>query len=265
MFKAMSKLEQRLYFSLGEKDQRVFTIKDIANILEISLPHARKIASKMVKKDVAERIKSGLFVRIPESVILDKRHYKEDAVLIAAKAFDRAFLSHYTSLSILGLSDRYTTRVYVTTLKHHQDIVYHDITIKFIKTIPRRFFGIKTIEYSNDEIMISDQERTILDVVNRPEYSGGLSEAIRCLQNLKDVNWDILLKYIKEFGNKALGRRIGYILDNLDNIQMPNKINRNIKNFSGKNIYYFDPGQKGIFEREWNMVIPREIAEVLHA
>lgn len=261
----MSNLEQRLYFSLGEKEQRVFTIQDIANILEISLQHARKIASNMVKKNVAERIKPGLFVRIPESVILDKRLYKEDAVLIAAKAVDCAFLSHYTSLSILGLSERYTTQLYVTTPQHQRDIVYHEINIRFITVIPNRFFGIKTIKYSNQEIKISDQERTILDVINRPKYAGGWSETINCLQNLENIHWDILLKYIKRFDNKALARRIGYILDNLENILMPTKIKEDIKKFSGKNIYYFDPTKKGVFEHEWNMVIPKKIVEVLHA
>lgn len=265
MFKSMSNLEQQLYFHLGEKEQRVFTHSDIINILNISLQHARKLASNMVKKNVIERIKPGLFVRIPESVILDKRLYKEDAVLIAARSFDKAFLSYYTALTLSGLAERYTTQLYVTTTDHQRDITYHDITIRFVTVIPKKFFGIKTIEYSNEKINISDQERTVLDVINRPRYGGGWSETISCLKNLEEVNWRTLLSYVKRFNNKTLARRVGYIMDNLENISAPNNILKNIRKFSGKNIYYFDSTKKGTFRSDWNMIIPTKIQEALHA
>ena len=114
----------------------------------------------------------------------------------------------------------------------------------------------RTIEYSNEKIYISDQERTILDVVNRPEYAGGWGEVINCLKNLENIKWNTLLRYIKRFG---------YMMDNLENISIPTEIKKVIKKYSGKNIYYFDPSKKGVFKREWNMVIPKKIEEVLHA
>ncbi|MCK5560809.1 MAG: hypothetical protein KAJ51_09460 [Thermoplasmata archaeon] len=261
----MSNLEQRLYFSLTEKEQRVFTIQNITEILNISIQHARKIASNMVKKNAIERVKPGLFVRIPESIILDKQLYKEDAVLIAANEIKNAYISHYTSLSILGLAERYINKVYISTMKHQRDIIYHDIQIKFIAVIPSRFFGIRTIEYFNKEINISDQERTILDIINKPGYAGGWSEIINCLKNLEEVNWNILIKYIKKFNNKILARRIGYVMDNLENISMSKQMKREIKKFGGKNIYYFDSTKSGEFDQEWNMIIPKAIQEVLYA
>lgn len=265
MFKGMSNLEQRLYFKLIENEQRVFTIKNITTILNISTPNARNIASDMVKKNVIERVKPGLFVRIPETIILDKQFYKEDAVLIAATIMNNAYISHYSSLSILGLAERYINKVYVSTKKHQRDIIYHDIQIKFIAVIPSRFFGTTTIEYLNTKIQISNQERTILDILNRPEYSGGWNEIINCLKNLEAVNWTILLEYIRRFDNKLLARRIGYILDNLENISMPKKIEKEIMKFSGKNIYYFDSKSGGEFDKKWNIIIPAKIQEALNA
>lgn len=265
MFTSMSSLEQQLYFTLGGKNQRVFTLQDIIDILNISPQHARNLASKMVKKQVAERVKPGLFVRIPESIILDKQLYKEDAVLIAAKSFDKAFLSHYTALSFYGLAERYTTQIYVTIPQHQRNILYHEITIKYIHVIPHRFFGITTMEYSNEKIPISDQERTILDIVNKPKYAGGWTESIICLQNLEQINWNNLLSYVKRFDNKVLARRIGYILDNLQNISFPEKIKNEIKKYSGNNIYYFDSTRKGVLKQDWNIVVPRTIIEAFHA
>ena len=265
MFQKMSGLEQQLYFRLGEQEQRVFTIQDIVRILNVSLAHARNIAADMTRKNVIERVKSGLFVRIPESVLLDKELYKEDAVLIAAKSHTKAFLSHYTALSIHGLAERYTTQIYVTTPYHQRDILYHEILIKYISVVPKRFFGIKTINYSNTTISVSDIERTILDVINKPKFAGGWNELTQCLKNLESIDWNKLLTYMKKFGNKALARRLGYIFENISTISLPRQIKKQIMKYSGTNIYYFNSTKKGIFDKEWNMIVPIKIKETLHA
>jgi len=265
MFKSMSGLEQKLYFYLGEKDQRVFTIKDIAQILNISYAHARNVASDMVKKNAAERVKPGLYVRIPESVILDKQQYTEDAILIAAKSTKKSFFSHYTALTLHGIAERYTTQLYVTTIRHQRDITYHEIQIHFIKTIPNRFFGKTITTYSNEKIHVSTIERTILEIISKPRYAGGWSETIHCLKNIEEINWNKLLTYIKKFNNKTLARKTGYILDNLSNLSLPQSIKKEIQNFSGTNIYYFDTTKKGIYDPNWNIIIPKEVKEVIHA
>ena len=265
MFKPLSDLEQYLYFKLGEKEQRVFTIQDVTRMLNVSPQHARNLASRMVKKNVVERVKPGLFVRVPESLILDKKFYKEDAILIANKSVKKAFLSHYTALSIHGLAERYASEVYVTSLQHHRDIVYHNITIKFIHTNSRRFFGTKIIDYSNEKITVSDLERTIIDIVNRPQYSGGWVETINCLKNIEKVDWERFLSYIIKFGSKILARRIGYIMDNLENVSVPAHVKKKIEKWSGKNIYYFDSSRKGFFDKNWNVVVPEKIYEVMRA
>ncbi len=265
MFKSMSGLEQQLYFKLGENNQRVFTIQDIKKILNISLAHARNIASDMVKKNATERVKPGLFVRIPESVILDKQQYTEDAILIAAKSTKKAFLSHYTALTIHGLAERYTTQIFVTTLTHKRNIKYHKVEIKYITIIPKKFFGYKTITYSNEHIQISDLERTIIDIINKPKHAGGWIEIINCLKNIDEINYKKLLLYIKKFNNKTTARKTGYILDKLDNLNPPQPIIEEMKRVSGSNNLYFDATKKGKYDKKWNLIIPEHILEVINA
>lgn len=261
----MSGLEQLLYFRLGEKDQRVFTIQDIKKILNVSLAHARNIASDMVKKNAVERVKYGLFVRIPESIILDKQQYTEDAILIAAKSTKKAFLSHYTALTIHGLAERYTTQIYISTTKHQRNIKYHEIKINYIKIIPKKFFGYKTMTYSNERIQISDLERTIIDVISKPKHAGGWNETIKCLKNLDEINYKQLITYFKKINNKTIARKTGYILEKLNNINPSQKIIEEIKELSGSNDLYFDNAKKGIYDQKWNLIIPKNIIEVINA
>ena len=265
MFKSMSGLEQKLYFSLGEVDQRIFTIQDIKKILDISIEHARNIASDIVKKNAAERIKPGLFVRIPESVILDKKQYIEDAILIGAKATKNSFVSYYTALSLHGLAERYSTQIYITTKKHQRDILYHGNTIKYVQVIPKNFFGYKTINYSNTKIQISDLERTIIDVINKPKYSGGWSETINCLKNIEEINYEKILSYLLKFDNKTTARKTGYLFEKLSNLNPTEKVLKEIKELSGSQDLYFDTTKKGKYDKEWNIIVPKNIMETINA
>lgn len=265
MFKSMSGLEQILYFKLGEQEKRVFTLKDIKKILNISIEHTRNIASDMVKKNAAERVKPGLFIRIPESVILDKKKYTEDTVLIAAKASAKSFLSHYTALTIHGLAERYTTQIYVTTTKHQRDIKYHENTIKYIQINSEKFFGYETIKYSNTKIQVSDLERTIIDVIEKPKYAGGYTEVINCLKNIDDIKYEKLTFYLKKIKNKTTIRKTGYLLEKLNNLNPSNKTLKEIKQLSGSQDLYFDTDKKGKYDKEWNIIVPKNILETLNA
>jgi len=265
MFQPMSHLEQRLYFALSEKEQRVFTIQDIIGVLNVSSQHARNLAARMVQKNAVERVKSGLFVRIPENVILGKGLYREDAILIADKAVEDTFLSHYTALSLHGLEERYANRVYVTTRRRQRNIHYHDVHIQYITVMPQRFFGMETMSYSNDTIAVADRERAIMDAVNAPRYSGGWSEVISCLRNLEVVDWEKLQSYLVRFGNKSLARRIGYLMEKLKNVSLPEDVKRRMRELSGDSIYYFDRPREGSLDKGWNLVVPDRIRRVLLA
>jgi predicted transcriptional regulator of viral defense system len=219
----------------------------------------------MVKKKVIERVKPGLFVRIPESVILDKQQYTEDAILIATKATKKSFLSHYTALTLHGLSERYTTQIYATTTTHQRNIQYNNITINYIQIIPKKYFGTTVITYSNYNIRISEVERTIIDIINKPKYAGGWTETINCLKNLDKIDFKKLITYLKKYNNKTTARKIGYLFENLSNLSPSKNILKQIKNLSGSNELYFDTTKKGIYNSDWNLIVPKNITELLHA
>ena len=102
-------------------------------------------------------------------------------------------------------------------------------------------------------------------LLGAPEYAGGWNELIQCLKNLESLDWDKLIIYIRKFENKALARRLAYIFENINTTSIPKHIKKQIINYSGTNIYYFDPTKKGIFEKKWNIIIPKTIQEALHA
>jgi len=263
-FKKMSGLEQMLYFKLEEKDQRVFTVKDVTRILNVSSYHARKLVYDMVKKSACERVKPGLYVKIPQTIILRKGKYTEDPILIGSSITKSYFFSYYTALNLHALGQRYTKEVYITSTKHQKDIIYHDCRIRFIRVIPERFFGFKKTEYMHHKIPVASIERTITDVFDRPGYAGGWQEVVLCLLDLETVNWKKLLEYIEIFNEKIMIHRMGYIFEKLqDNINVPEQFIKALKKKTSKNTYYFDEKKKGKYSRTWRIVVPERIMEAV--
>ena len=82
------------------------------------------------------------------------------------------------------LLGRLTRVLYVSNLERSERINYHENIIQLVKLIPRRFFGVTRSNYSGKELLVSDLERTLLDVMYRPEYSGVKRKKIK-INNLK--------------------------------------------------------------------------------
>jgi len=257
-------MEQRFYFSLEEKKQRIFSIKDIIDILNISEFRARNIASSMVKKGAVERVKPGLFSRIPANIIIDKKQFHEDAIIIASKLSNNYFISHYTASRIHGFAERYSNHVYISTITHQRNLEYHNNLIKFVKIDPKRLFGIEKINYLNDTIMVSDVERTLIDIINRPKLSGEWIEVINTIMNIQKIDQQKLIQYLLKFNNKKTARITGYLLDQIEYFDISDEFNEQIIEFSGNNKFYINKTSKSKLVKEWNLIVPIKIRKELY-
>jgi len=105
-------------------------------------------------------------------------------------------------------------------------------------------------EFWIDEIRIhiTDREKTIIDCLDKPQYSGGISEVAKALKNEK-LDMDLVAGYARKMKNTAVIRRLGYICDMLElKIDLsPPKVN---------NYLYLDPSmpKKGTTIAKWRLI-----------
>jgi predicted transcriptional regulator of viral defense system len=180
--------------------------------------------------------------------------------MIASKLTDDYFISHYSAAKAHGFAERYSNHVYISSMSHQRDLAYHDNLIKFLRVTPDRFFGIEKLKYMNDIIMISDIERTMIDIVNRPKLSGDWTEVIEVMKNIQKIDQERFLQYLMKFNNKRTARISGFLLDNIKSIDLENDIKERIMEFSGDNIYYMNKDHyDNNLDKEWNLIVPRRI------
>jgi predicted transcriptional regulator of viral defense system len=97
-----------------------------------------------------------------------------------------------------------------------------NISFQFIYHNEKHFFGgKKTWIDSYNKVLCSDLEKTFIDALFKPQYSGGITEIAKALYKSREkINFNKLLEYALKFDSLAVAKRLGYLLELLK-IQTP--------------------------------------------
>ena len=217
----LSKLENQTYEKLRKNNIHLFKTKDLCLLFEIKNIKAYNIIKALKKKEVIKKIGKGFFTfkGTNEFIIATSIHYP-------------SYISFWSALNYYGFSDQMPKKIFIATTKYSKEIN----NFKYITLSKKRFFGYTRI----DNIIMAEKEKAIIDCLHLPKYSGGIDEIIKAMDSaLKELNIKKLVDYALKIENKAVLRRLGYILEN-KNYKNIKKIRDNI----GKGYELLDPSLK---------------------
>ena len=208
------------------------------------------------------------------------------------KLVDRSFYSHYTALRIHGLTEQVPKTVYLNQEKPRSSSIYHDESIVYVQEaideafkkpprvaknaidLPTEMCRVVMLQSAYHEglgivdgtfndgserglsVRYTDLERTMIDIVTRPFYAGGVAEVAKAFENAKgklSVNkMSALLKKMK-FGypyHQAIGyylERAGYKESLVDIFRRQPMV---------RNFYLTHGLEKTTYHSEWRLYIP---------
>jgi predicted transcriptional regulator of viral defense system len=102
--------------------------------------------------------------------------------------------------------------------KRHTKKEIGKLTYITIYCMTKHYWGSELIWVSRqDQVAISDIERTILDGLDRPEYCGGIKEVVRGIWSKRNsINWQRMLEYARQYRTHAAVKRLGVIVELLE-------------------------------------------------
>ena len=77
-------------------------------------------------------------------------------------------------------------------------------------------YGLEKVKIKNSEVIVSDRERTLLDLVYFPDPLGGLKKALEIFKDeslSKKTDLKKLIRYASKFPNISTRKRIGFVLE----------------------------------------------------
>ncbi len=214
------------------------------------------------------RVRRGLYAVIPAGANADS--YSIDPFIVAAKLTRDAVLSHHTALEFHGRA--YSVYAHFTysasrplgRLQFRSHVFRGTKFPKALRRAGKESFGVTTTERSGIELRVTSLERTLVDVLNRPNLSGSWEEIWRSLESVEFFDLDKVAKYALLLGNATTGAKVGFFLEqHREPLMVEDHHLKALHDLRPRQPHYLDRAKRtsGRLVAEWNLVVPREVLE----
>jgi predicted transcriptional regulator of viral defense system len=219
--KYISKQSNELLSFFNEKDMKCFNSSEAVSALPNSSESAiKELLSDMTKRGLLMRLKKGLYYIIPYEQ--DAETFMPDWHLIAENIVKDAkhYIGYYSALQIHNLITQPSLKEQIVVSKQIKpsSIKIKDVPFQFIYHNENHFFGTKKIWIDSfNKVICSDLEKTFIDCLFKPDYSGGIVEIARAIYLSRDkIKFNKLFEYSEKFQSQAVIKRLGFLLETLE-------------------------------------------------
>lgn len=110
------------------------------------------------------------------------------------------------------------------------------------------------------ELRVTTRERTVVDVLDRPELAAGPAEVWRALSALPYLELDQLVAYAQLLARPTVVAKIGVLLERRRSVlDVPERVLTELERLAPRNPVYWKRGLRGRLERRWNVIVPEAL------
>lgn len=214
------------------------------------------------------RVRRGLYAVVAAGADADS--FPVDPFLVAAKLTADAVLSHHTALEFHGRAYSVREEFTYSATRPLSPLTFRSHVFRgtrFPQALLRagkQHIGVETAERAGMELLVANLERTLVDVLDRPELSGSWEEIWRSLESVEFFDLDKVLEYALLLGNATTGAKVGFFLDQHRSPLMVEESHlKALHDLQPLQPHYMDRARRkpGRLVSEWNLVVPREVLE----
>ena len=212
------------------------------------------------------RVRRGLYATV--SLGSDPVSAPVDPYLVAAKMTEDAVLAYHTAMEFHG-------RAYTV----HWRLVY----LSAVKSLPLTFqshvfrgapvpppllakgdaaFGVVRHHRSGVEVRVTNHERTLVDMLDRPDLTGSWEEIWRSLESVEFFDLDQVIEYTRLLENASTAAKVGFFLEQHREPLMVEDAHLDaLRSLRPRQPHYMTRHNRRDCKRVtgWNLMIPDEI------
>lgn len=193
-----------------------------------------------------------------------------DPFLIASKLADTSIIAYHAALELHGIA--YSTFNEITYLTNRQKAAFEYEGQLFRPiTQPKALiesgmteFDVDKIKRGGMEINVTSLERTIVDVLDRPDLGGGWEEIWRSFEHVTQLDINKMIFYTLFLKNSTTLAKVGYFLESRpSHLAVNQKYIEKLLPHIPKQPHYMNrnrqPGEEGKYIEKWQLIVPLEI------
>ena len=212
------------------------------------------------------RVRRGLYAIVPPGS--DPAICPVDPYLVAAKAADDAVLAYHTALDVHGKAHSVFERYFFQSHRPLRPFTFRAhrfVCVLFPKALRdkgRQHFATTMVDRAGLEIRVSSLERTLVDLLSRPDLGGGWEEIWRSLESVEYFDLDVVVEYVKLLANRTTAAKVGYYLQqHAETLMVEDRHLDALRRLRPKQPHYLERGKGGRLVREWNVLVPEALAK----
>ncbi len=177
-------------------------------------------------------------------------------------------LAYHTALEVHGKAHSIFERVFFqsnTPLRQYTFRNFRFECILFPKALRKKDqqgFATQTVERTGLDIRVASLERTLVDLLDRPDLGGGWEEIWRSLESVEYFDLDLVVDYVKLLDNRTTAAKVGYYLQqHAETLMVEDRHLEPLRQLRPKQPHYLERGKSGRLVREWGLVVPDSLAK----
>jgi len=214
------------------------------------------------------RVRRGLYAAVPRGASAET--CPVDPYLLASRLAPDAVLAYHTALEVHGRAHSVFERFSYLTGRDTRPLEFRSLRFKGVRPPAalrrkrKQDFGVENVDRSGLPVRVTGLERTLVDVLDRPDLGGGWEEIWRSLESVEFFDVEKVARYALLLGNATTAAKTGYFLEgHREELMIEDVHLAKLRRVRPKSPHYMGRpnGGKGRFVSEWNLVVPEEVAE----
>jgi len=123
-------------------------------------------------------------------------------------------------------------------------------------------FGVVRHKRSGAELRVTSLERTLVDLLDRPELTGGWEEIWRSLESIEFFDIEQIVEYVLLLENATTAAKVGFFLEqHKEDLMVDNRHLEPLRKLRPRQPHYLIRGKRkhGRWMKKWNLMVPDEI------
>jgi len=250
----------------------VFTLEEFTAFLKqrgsVSKWTRKALLAHHQRKGRILRVRRGLYLVVPPGT--DPASCPVDPYLLGTRMTEDAVLGYHTALEFHGKAYSVSHRILYLSSRRSSPLIFRSFTFqrvpfpKALLTKGKELFGVETHERAGLPVRVTSLERTLVDLLDRPDLGGGWEEIWRSLELVEFFDLDVVVEYTLLLENATTAAKVGFFLEqHRDRLMVEERHLAVLRAHRPQSPHYMvrTPRGSGRLIPEWNLVVPVEVLE----
>lgn len=211
-------------------------------------------------------IRRGLYAAVPPG--MHPGEAPVDPFLVAAKLTEDAVLAYHTALEFHGRAYSVHWRVVYVSARRSLPLEFRSHRFRRAPVPPpllrseKEMFGVIRQDRSGVELRVTGHERTLVDVLDRPDLTGEWEEIWRSLELVEFFDLDQVVEYVRLLDNATTAAKVGFFLQrHRDDLMVEDAHLDALRRMRPRQPHYLVRARRRDCKwvKDWNLMVPEEV------